>query len=113
MAIVDRVTYAIIGAVLGALIGVACWWLYGLAHSLNYFGPGIDPMLRHWLTYSGGAFAAIGFLFRQRLGDAVGDTIGAIFHFEQNLAPEGRVSPLFVLVFLALIIAAIWFTVPS
>ena len=63
----DRITYAFIGAIFGALIGVGCWWLYGLAHSLNYDGPGIDPVLRHWVTYAGGAFGVIGFLLRQRL----------------------------------------------
>lgn len=113
MAIVDRITYALIGALFGALIGVACWWLYGLAHSLNYHGPGMNPILRHWVTYAGGAFAVAGFLFRQRVGDAIGDTINAIFHFEMNESPDGQASAVVALVFLAIIIAAIWFTVPS
>lgn len=109
----DRITYAFIGAIFGALIGVGCWWLYGLAHSLNYYGPGIDPVLRHWVTYAGGAFGVIGFFLRQRLGDAVGDTIGAIVHFEANESPRRRASPFLVLVFLAIIVAAIWFSVPT
>jgi hypothetical protein len=33
--------------------------------------------------------------------------------FEANEAPDGRASPVVALVFLAIIIAAIWFTVPS
>jgi hypothetical protein len=61
MAIVDQITYALLGALFGALVGVACWWLYGLAHSLNYYGPGMDPVLRHWVSYAGGAFAVTGF----------------------------------------------------
>ena len=109
----DRITSAFIGAIFGALIGVGCWWLYGLAHSRNYDGPGIDPVLRHWVTYAGGAFGVIGFLLRQRLGDAVGDTIGAIVQFEANESPRGRASPFLVLVFLSIIVAAIWFSVPS
>lgn len=113
MAIVDRIIYALIGGVFGALIGVACWWLYGLAHSLNYSGPGMDPVLRHWVTYVGGTFALIGFLFLHRVADVLGDTINAIFHFEGNQAPNERSSPVVALVFIAIIIAAIWFTVPA
>ncbi|MBT9540419.1 hypothetical protein [Thiobacillus sp.] len=113
MAIVDRITYALIGALFGALVGVACWWLYGLAHSLNYHGPSIDPVLRHWVTYAGWAFAAIGFLFRQRLANVIGDTINAIFHFEVDIAPDERRGLVVGLVFLVIIVAAIWFTVPT
>ena len=113
MAIVDRITYAFIGAIFGALIGVACWWLYGLANSLNYYGPGMDPVLRHWVTYAGGAFGVIGFLFRERVGDTIGDTISAIFHFEANERPGERTNPIVALVFIAIIVAAIWFSVPS
>ena len=111
MAISERFSYALIGFIAGALVGVVCWWLYGLAHSLNYHGPGMDPVLRHWVTYSSGAFAAIGFLFGERVGDVFGDTINAIFHFEVNYTPRES-STVFGIVLLAIIIAAIWFTVP-
>jgi hypothetical protein len=113
MAIGERITYAAIGGVFGALVGVACWWLYGLAHSLNYDGPGMDPVLRHWLTYVTAAFAAFGFVFRERIGDIVGDTLNAIFHFEINDTPGNSVGAVAAVVFLAIAIAAIWFTVPS
>ena len=112
MSIVDRVTYALLGALFGALVGILCWWLYGLAHSLNYEGPGMDPVLRHWVTYSGWAFAAVGFLFRQRVVSVIGDIFNAIFHFEVDTAPEERSGPIVGLVFLVIIVAAIWFTVP-
>lgn len=109
----ERITYALIGATFGALVGAVCWWLYGLAHSLNYDGPGMDPVLRHWLTYVTAAFAVFGFIFRERVGDIVGDSLTAIFHFEVNEAPGQSASAVVALVFLAIIIAAIWFTVPS
>jgi hypothetical protein len=112
MAIGERIEYGLIGALFGALIGVVCWWLYGLAHSLSYDGPGMDPVLRHWLTYMGGAFAALGFIFRARVGDVVGDTISIIFHFEIDQAPSERAGVGVGLVFLAIIVAAVWFTVP-
>lgn len=111
MALTERLTFALIGLFFGVLLGAACWWLYGLAHSLNYDGPGMDPKLRHWITCSGAAFAALGFLFRDRVGEFVGDVIGAIFHFECDDTPGKHASPLLGCVFLAIIVAAIWFTV--
>ena len=113
LAIVDRISYAFLGLFFGALVGVACWWLYGLARSLNYDGPGMDPILRHWVTYLGGVFAAFGFLFKERVGDFIGDTISGILHFEVNYPPGSAASAWVGLVFLAIIIAAVWFTVPT
>lgn len=108
----ERITYAFLGSVLGAVIGVVGWWLYGLGNSLNFNGPGMDPVLRHWLLWSSGAFGAIGFVFREYVGDAVGDTISAIFHFESNYPPNEGSKILVGLVFTAIIIAAIWFSSP-
>lgn len=113
MAIGDRITYSIIGAVFGAFIGVACWWLYGLSHSLNYYGPGMDPVLRHWLTYLTAAFAALGFALRERAGDIAGDTLNAIFHFEINDTSGNTLGAVAAIIYLTIAIAAIWFTVPS
>ncbi|NJD07639.1 MAG: hypothetical protein FIA97_14250 [Methylococcaceae bacterium] len=113
MAIGERVSYAIFGAIFGALLGIACWWLYGIAHSLNYDGPGMDPVLRHWVTHLTAVFAALGFLFRARVGDFLGDALSAIFHFEAGANPGNSASPFFAIVFLAITIAAIWFTVPK
>lgn len=113
MAIGERLSYAIIGAIFGALLGVACWWLYGLAHSMNYYGPGMDPVLRHWVTWLSAIFATCGFIFRARVGDFFGDSLSAIFHFEGGDTPGNSVSPAFAIVFLAIIIAAIWFSAPQ
>ncbi len=108
----ERITYALLGSVFGAVIGVVCWWLYGLGHSLNYDGPGMDPVLRHWLVWSSGAFGIVGFVFREHVGDVVGDTISAVFLFESNQPPNESVRTLVALVFIAIIIAAIWFSAP-
>ncbi len=113
LAIVDRVAHALLGAVLGLLIGVAGWWLYGLAHSLNYDGPAMDPVLRHWLSWAGAAFATMGFVLRQRVTQAVGDTFKAIFHFELDAAPDERGGAIVALVFVVIVLAAIWFSVPG
>lgn len=114
MKILDRLSYALVGILFGTFIGLAGWWLYGMAYSLNYDGPGMDPALRHWLTWACGAFGIIGFLFRERVGDVIGETLSAILHFESG---EGRspnpVGAIFFLVFMAIVIAAIWFTAPT
>jgi hypothetical protein len=69
----DRLIYAVIGAVFGAVLAAACWWLYGLAFSLRYHGPGIDPQLMHWVKLLGPVFAVLGFLFKDRVGSLAGD----------------------------------------
>ena len=112
MNILDRLSYALIGMIFGAMIGVVCWWLYRLANSLNFSGPGMDPILRHWLTYACAAYGAFGFFFRASVGDIVGDTLSVIFHSEANSAPENKASPIVSLIFIVIIVAAIWFTVP-
>jgi hypothetical protein len=109
----DRITYAFWGAILGVLVGACCWWLYGLAHSLNYRGPEMDPILRHWIVWSGTSFAMIGFIFRIGVIEIIGDAIIAILHFEINDAPRQSAGPVVGFFFLAIAIAAIWFTVPK
>ena len=80
----DRVIYAGLSAAFGALIGAACWWLYGLAHSIQYDGPGIDPAVLHWVKPFALAFGAIGLVLGEKAGDIVGHVAGAIFNFEAD-----------------------------
>ena len=106
----DHLGHTLIGAVVGMIIGVIGWWLYGLAHSLNYSGPGMDPVLKHWLTWAGLSYAVLGLVLRERSADLFAATISAIFHFEIDQAP--RNSGLLVnLIFSVILVAAIWFTV--
>ena len=109
----ERITYALIGAVFGALIGVVCWWLYGLGSSLRFTGLGIDPALRHWLFWSATAFGVVGFVFRARVGSFAGDILSAVFQLESNYSSGGSISVVFGLVLVAIIVAAIWFSVPA
>ena len=108
----ERLVYALISACFGALIGVAGWWLYGSAHSLQYHGPAMDPALRHWLRCSIAVFAVLGFVFKQAAADFIGDTLSAIFHFESSHWPGHGGRLVFGLVLLALCLAAIWFSTP-
>lgn len=108
----ERLGYAAKGAVAGIPVGGLGWWLYGAAHSLNYSGPEMDPVLRHWIVLSAVTFAIVGFSFGPILGLAVKDTLMAIFHFEIGSTPQ-NVTPWLGLVLLVIILAAIWFSVPA
>ena len=112
MSLFDRLSYALISGFFGAIVGAAGWWLYGEAHSLNYNGPAMHPVLQHWLQYSIAAFAALGFILKDHAGEVVGDTFSAIFHFEINSTSDQNIRVVGSLVFLAACIAAIWFTTP-
>jgi hypothetical protein len=108
----DRIGYAFLGALLGAVLGVIGWWLYGLAHSMNYSGPGIDPVLRHWLTYTSAGFGLLGFWLKEQVGDLLGDTLNAMFHFELNQSPGRESGHVVSLIFLVILLVVIWFTTP-
>ena len=112
MQLLDRLGYAFISALFGAAIGVAGWWLYGVAHSLNYDGPSMDPVLRHWLVCGIGVFAVLGFVFQQTTADFVGDTVSAMVHFEFDEVPDHAGRYLVFAVLLVICLAAIWFTTP-
>ena len=112
MSLLDRLEYALISGLFGCALGALCWWLYGMAHSLNYDGPGMDPALRHWLLGAGGSFAVLGAVLGAKAADVVGDVLNAILHFEFNDTPGNGTRWLVALVFVAICIAAIWFTTP-
>jgi hypothetical protein len=107
-----RLTYAVISAFFGALVGLAGWWFYGLGMSVHMrIGHGIDPVLRHWLVYTSAGFGVVGFILRERAADVVGEVIGAIFHTE-TVYQRLPWTALFTLAFLATVIAAVAFTAP-
>jgi hypothetical protein len=113
MAVGERLTYALIGSFFGALLGVGCWWLYGLGFSQSFNGSGIDPILRHWVASLSATFAALGFIFRAQVGDFIGDSLSAIFQFESQNTRARPVSVFFAIAFIALVIALTWFSAPT
>jgi len=72
----------------------------------------MDPILRHWLVWSGTSFALVGFIFRVGVIEIIGDAVIAIFHFELNEAPRQSRGLIVAIFFLAILLAAIWLTVP-
>jgi hypothetical protein len=102
----DRITFAVIGFVFGSLLAGLGWFLYGIGMSGRLSGASIDPELMHWIQYVGGAFAALGFLFKDRVGSAVGDVFAAIFNYEGGR--DSRLNWWQALFILAITAAAIW-----
>ena len=106
----DRFSYAFIGALFGALLAVVCWWLYGLAFSIRYNGPGIDPQLLHWVKTLVGIFAVLGFVLKDKVGSVFGDTFASIFNFEADRT-DGHISWWQALIALIIVAGLIWYLV--
>lgn len=81
-------------------------------HSLNYSGPGMNPVLHHWVIWTSAELADIGFVFRVSAADAVGDIVSGIVHFERNDTSGHGLRTVPSLVCVAIVIAAIWHTTP-
>lgn len=107
----DRIFCSLFGLVAGALLGVVCWWLYGMGMSVHYTGAGLDPLLKHWVTWLGFGFAAVGFVFRVGVGDAIGLALAALLESESD-RPLGREPGLLALLLMVVIVVAAWWWVP-
>ena len=105
----DRIFYAVFGAGFGAVLGVVGWWFYGLSLSIRYHGPGIDPDLLHWVKAGAAIFAVLGFLFRDRVGEFVGNTLSALFRFESGSREESHLTPGQIAIVLVLVAALAWY----
>jgi len=82
----DRLTYALIGLVFGAVLAVMLWWLYGLGLSmgLHLAGTSPAPRLMPWLVGVGGGCALAGFVLKDRVGDLVGAAISLVYRVESG-----------------------------
>lgn len=113
MRLLERLQYAAISGVMGALLGVLGWWLYGVAHSLQYDGPGWHDVLRHWVLGCGGGFALLGFVLGASAADVWADTVGAVVAFEFQMDIHSKITFAFACVYVALLVAAIWWSTPA
>lgn len=82
MELADRLSYALIGFVFGSLLGMLCWFAYGLRPH-GYIGH-LHLSMLDWIKYSGGAFAVIGFLFRENVGNVIGGLFNSFFDSNAN-----------------------------
>jgi hypothetical protein len=72
---------AAFGAVLGAIVGFVVAFL--LAGGSHWVGGGVfEPAFADWILWSAVGFGLVGLLFGSRVGELLGNVIGAIFEFE-------------------------------
>ena len=105
----DRLTYALIGSLFGALLGIVCWFLYGLAFSRQMSGTGINASVLPWIKVLGGLFGTLGFLFKDKVGSIVGTTIAGIFSVEGDRDYGPNLSFSKSMLVLAVIAAVVWY----
>lgn len=88
---IGRLGHALIGALFGAVLGALLWFLYDAGFSRRIHAPEIHLGLTAWMQYCGSAFAALGFLLKDRAGDLLGGGAGEV------LRDEGRRLPWWLL----------------
>jgi hypothetical protein len=104
-----RLSFALIGFVLGAMLGVLLWWLFGFGFH-RIMRPTVQPDAVVWVKYTGGICALIGFLFKDRVGEFVGSGIRAVFSFELESSASGWHAPRWlVLLVIAAAAYAAWY----
>jgi len=105
----DRLSYAAIGLVLGALLAIPLWWLYGLGLSLHSGTSAIQPSVLPWLKYVGSGCAVAGFILKERVGDLVGSVVHAVYDAETYAEGSSHVPGWSVVLVLAAVAAAVWY----
>lgn len=108
-ALYDRLAYACIGFTLGSVVAVVLWYLYGLGFSSQVHYPVTKASLVNWIQYAGGFFALIGFIFRDRVGDAIGNTSREVYDYEAGRHTNPEVPRWLVLLSLAGVVGAVWY----
>jgi hypothetical protein len=109
----DRLIYALIGAVFGAVLGLVCWWLYGLAFSVQVHGTGLNHEALPWVKVLAGLFATLGFVLKDRAGSVVGQTIAGLFSLESQGDHGPHLSFGKGLLVLVVIAAIVWYVLSS
>ena len=105
----DRLAYALIGFMFGALIATVLWYLYDAGFSRRYNAPEIHAGLSSWIKYVGGLFAVIGFLFRDRVGSAIGRTSSEVYEYEANRNDNSEIPRWLVVVALIAVVVGVWY----
>ena len=80
--IYDRIGYAIIVFIFGAILGLILFCLYDAGLSLRVSSKRYDMGLLNWIKYCGGIFAILGFFLKSRVGDIFGGSSKVISDYE-------------------------------
>lgn len=77
-----RLQFAAIGAVLGAFVVLVFWVVQTMSMHHRYNHPAVGNNLLVWLKYTAAICAAIGFVLKDRVGDAVGGLFAVLLGSE-------------------------------
>jgi hypothetical protein len=89
--LLERLTYALLGLLFGAVLGLLSW--FALYHLQSYFqfrwpytgrGSGFELDFVPWIRNTGVVFAVLGFLLKERAGTWVGRAFTVWFDFERR-----------------------------
>ena len=105
-----RLSYALIGFVLGAMLGALLWWLYGTGFHPGITRPQVQSSPLAWIKYTGGICALLGFVFKDRVGDFVGSGVRTTLDFEvgRGSPSEWHASGWLVVLVIAAVAFAVW-----
>lgn len=106
--IYDRLGYALIGLVFGAILGLGVWFLYDAGLSVRMGAPEIHLGLFGWVKVLGGGFALLGFLFKADAGAATGGTVREIHDYEARKTPALDIPGWLAIALCIAIAASIW-----
>lgn len=109
----DRLQFALIGLLFGSALGAVGWYLVvGRGSSHHRLYPALDVLanteIGSWIKYVGGAFAVVGFVFKEYVGDVVGETTAEIYRTESRRYPFPFTGSGILLLALAAVIIVVW-----
>jgi hypothetical protein len=99
----ERLEYAVIGLVLGLLLG-GLLWAFGSGFGFQHRSWVRNTDLFTWLKYSGGAGAVAGFFLKAK----VGDLIGSVLHTEYEAEIRRFESSWWWVLLLAVVVVIVW-----
>jgi hypothetical protein len=105
-ALIDRLSYACIGFVLGAVLAGLLWFLYDLGFSRQLNHPSVHVGLSTWVKYIGGTFALVGFIFKSHVGQVFGRSSSEVYDYE---AGNHRVPNWLAFLVLLCVAAGVWY----
>ena len=105
----DRIVFAAIAGFFGAVLGLVCWFLYGIGFSQSFPGMSWNPDALPWITALGGLFALFGLVLKERAADIVGDTIAGLLTTESGRDYGPNLSVGKIILVIAFIAAVIWY----
>ncbi len=104
----ERLSYAVIGFVLGTVLAGVLWFLYDQGASRHSGGNGPHWGLIQWVKYVGGGFAVLGFLVKDRVGSAIGGSLSNVYASESYDGNNPQVPRWLAVIVLVGVVVGVW-----